>query len=384
MAADGLDVESLVAEARTRAGLADFGDEWFREPLGRMLQAAEAEASLSPAGRMGTTEHLVGILVNRLRVQADVTAHPEISSGAIERPIVILGLQRTGTTKLQRLMAVDPRLQHLPLWQAMNVAPFPDAADGGPDPRITVAEQAEQAMREHAPEFFASHAMKAHEAEEETMLVAYSFMGTSGESRLNIPTFGAWVEQADHGRAYAYMVELMRYLQWQNGAAGKPWLLKSPMHLLYPDALLGALPDVLVVHLHRDPVQCIPSLCRLLYHLQRMSSDEIDASALGPYWLGRMARGMDRYLDTRSRHEPDQFLDIPYERVLADGTAVAAEILGRVGLDVPDDVRAAMTARERADVQHQHGTYHYTAEDFGLSDDGIRDAFAGYRQRFGL
>ena len=39
-----------------------------------------------------------GILQNRLRIEALVTEHPEIERIPLQRPLVIAGLQRTGTT----------------------------------------------------------------------------------------------------------------------------------------------------------------------------------------------------------------------------------------------------------------------------------------------
>ena len=63
-----LDAESIIAEARERADLREFGDESFREPMGRMLEAYEKEANLNESGRMAQRDRTVGLLVNRLRV----------------------------------------------------------------------------------------------------------------------------------------------------------------------------------------------------------------------------------------------------------------------------------------------------------------------------
>ncbi len=377
-----LTIDALLADARHQAGIDDFGDEWFIDALERLIDAINAQACLSEAGAAGAVAHLTGILVNRLRAERDFKAHPEILEQSIERPLVILGLQRTGTTKLQRMLARDERFQHLALWQAMNFAPFPGCAERAA--RIEAAVQAERHMRANAPEFFATHPMKAMEAEEETMLVAASFMGTSSESRFDIPGFGTWVEYADHTRAYQEMANTLRYLQWQNDAAGKPWLLKTPLHILHLDALLQALPDARIVHLHRDPARTVPSLCRLLYYLRRISSDAVDAKALGAYWLGRLARGTRRYLSIRAQLPADRFLDLRYEDVVADGVACAGRALAHAGLALTSTVERAMRDWECSNAQHKHGAYSYTAEEYGLEDSEIRAAFAGYIDRFDL
>ena len=54
-----LDEEGLLAAARRRTGLDDFGDPRFREPFRVLLGALEAEADLSAVGRLGLDDVLV-------------------------------------------------------------------------------------------------------------------------------------------------------------------------------------------------------------------------------------------------------------------------------------------------------------------------------------
>src|SRR5262245_12174026 len=100
-----LDPEELKAAASKEAGLDDYGDEAFEEPFRRYLEALVTEADLSPMGVMGQQLNVTRILVNRLRFQGDVKRHPEILDEAVLDPIVIVGLPRTGTTKLHRMIS---------------------------------------------------------------------------------------------------------------------------------------------------------------------------------------------------------------------------------------------------------------------------------------
>lgn len=95
-----LDEASLFAEARETAGLEDFGGAHFREGLGVLLAALESEAELSLLGRMSARSQIVKLLVNRLRLEAAVARHPEALEAPLERPVVIVGLPRTGTSHL--------------------------------------------------------------------------------------------------------------------------------------------------------------------------------------------------------------------------------------------------------------------------------------------
>jgi len=63
------DVDGVVASARAVDGLADFGDDSYREPLERLLWSLEHEARLNAIGRPVLRQRMVDILATRLRVQ---------------------------------------------------------------------------------------------------------------------------------------------------------------------------------------------------------------------------------------------------------------------------------------------------------------------------
>ena len=61
-----LDSESLLATARKRTGLRNFGDERFLEPLEVLLNALRTEAPLSAFGRLVARHFVVQLLESRL------------------------------------------------------------------------------------------------------------------------------------------------------------------------------------------------------------------------------------------------------------------------------------------------------------------------------
>jgi Sulfotransferase family len=104
-----LDPEGLLAEARTRTGLSDFGPGHFREPLEVLTRSMREEAQLHAMGLAVQSERLVNALANRLRRIELLRRHPEIADEQVEVGVVILGLPRTGSTLLQRLLAATPQ-----------------------------------------------------------------------------------------------------------------------------------------------------------------------------------------------------------------------------------------------------------------------------------
>lgn len=372
------ELEVALEGARKAAGLDDFGTAAFREPLARYLECVEREARLTEAGRFSLEGYVQNFLVNRLRIEEGIRRHPEILDETIRPPLVVVGLQRTGTTKLHRMMASDPDAAFLSLWKVMNPAPLPGERPGQPEPRIAAAEAASKAMREGAPAFFAAHPMLPHEAEEEVLLLALSFMGMSMESRANVPSFAHWLEEQDHRPAYSYLKRVLQYLQWQEPASrSKRWVLKTPGHLERADALLEAFPGATIIHCHRDPAATLPSLCGLIRHLREIYSDQVDLAELGRFFLGRTARLVRKGMDLR-RELGDRFVDVQYAEIVSDPLSAIRRIYAAAGSELSPDSERPMRQWEANNPQHRHGRHRYTLEEFGLERSEVEAEFSDY------
>jgi Sulfotransferase family len=380
----GFDAKVLLEEAERRAGARDFGDPAFVGPMQRLLAALEREAELNPAGRLGQQERIVGLLVNRLRTEESIRRHPEILEERIEAPIVIVGLARTGTTMLHRMLASDPRLHALLWWESRQPASPLDLPASAPDPRIADAEREVEAMLGASPELIAAHPMDAHAPDEEIMLVEHSFLSTNPEAFCRIPSFAAWRESQDLTPGYDYLLRLLRFLQWQKrrrGERGQRWILKTPFHLGHMDVLFRTFPDVRIVWPHREPGQCIPSLASLIHSLRVLSSDRVDPIEVGCEWSGKFQRAIGRCMDVREAH-PDRFLDLRYEDLIADPLAQAARIYAFAGLSFDEEVAAGMRRWAVENAREKRPVHRYTQERFGLDEAGLRRDFARYRERF--
>ena len=130
-----LSVKSLIAAACKETGLERFGDESFLPVMETLLDAVEKEANLNPFGRFVAKTRTLRSLNNRLWANACFEAHPEIQQRKIAAPVIIVGLHRSGTTRLQRMLAADPRLQYLTTWEGINPAPRLSLSDSGREAR---------------------------------------------------------------------------------------------------------------------------------------------------------------------------------------------------------------------------------------------------------
>jgi len=173
-----LEKDHLIKLARKQTGLQSFGKDFWDEPLDHLLYSVNNEAELSPVGRFITQQRLVGMLSIRLRAENDFKKHPEILEQELYPVELICGLQRTGTTKLQRLLAADPENRVLLSWEAINPVPLSEQPNEK-DKRIKAALLSEKALKLIAPGFFSIHPVEYEKPEEDILLLDNTFMSTT-------------------------------------------------------------------------------------------------------------------------------------------------------------------------------------------------------------
>lgn len=369
---------ALLQAATERTGLDNWGDSGFRERLDVLCESLVAEADLSGVGRAMVFEQLVGHLVNRLRLEDLIAANTEIESVEIERPIIICGLPRTGTTHLHNLIAADPALRYLPYWESME----PIATPGEPDP---------QARRERCavgldlintsmPEFKRMHDMTVDHAHEEIQLLGNDISGMLFECSYYVPTFAQHYKTHDQSASYAYMKRTLQALQWLRG--GTRWVLKSPQHLEQFPALYATFPDATFVVTHRDPVEVTRSMATMISYAARMACDRPDPVKISNYWLDRADDLLTGCLRDRDVLPAAQSVDVRFEDFMADEDATVAAIYELAGQ--PLDARAK-EAMAQFCVDHPRGRYgavDYQPADLGLDADEIATRLGDYRRRF--
>jgi hypothetical protein len=377
-----LDEASLVAAARRESGLHEFGDESYREPMRRLVESLETEAQLHPLGRFLLRQSLVRLLVNRLRLEALWARHPEIGALPVEAPVFVVGLQRTGTTLLHRLLTCAPALRPLLSWEALNPAPFPGArAQGGRDPRMRLAETAERGLRYLAPEFFAIHPVEAHAPEEDVLLIDLSFASPTADATLRVPSYSAWLAATDHRPAYRYFRRAVQLLLWQRSGR---WLGKTPHHLEHLDVLLEVFPGARILHTHRDPVRVVASFCSMMAHGRAVFSERVDPIEVGARLGEKAVRAVTRAMAVRERAPEGVFLDVAYADLVADPLKQARRVCDFLDLPLLRETETSMRRWIAANPQNRLGVHRYRLEDFGLDRADLERRFAPYRNRFGV
>src|SRR4051794_24301443 len=184
-----LGVPAMLAEAERRTGLSDWGDDRFREGLTVLVDAFEAQDNAHTFGRLFFREYCVRQLVNRLKIQADLTRHPEILEVPVRRPLVITGLPRSGTTFLHRLLCEDPAGRPLLFWETLEPSPPPGPEPDPGDGRLERARKSVRIVETLAPRVRAAHLFSAEEPEECNNLFAHGFVAGINGFLFDVPRY---------------------------------------------------------------------------------------------------------------------------------------------------------------------------------------------------
>ncbi|MCB1666909.1 MAG: sulfotransferase [Porticoccaceae bacterium] len=376
-------VDGLLAAATAQAGLDDFGDRHFITGLSKFIESANDDAQLNPLGEQMVYGGILNLLINRLRYVQDIKDHPEILSEKIIKPIIILGLPRTGTSKLQRVLSADPEVQRMDYWRTINPAPFPDEEPGHPKGRIEAALAVEEMLSTQFPGWMARHPTEALEPDEELHLMHGSFECMVSWLFARTPSYYDYISHCDQRPMYQHLYQQMQYLQWQDGGArGRPWIMKSPVHIRSLDVVLETFPDAVLVHCHRDLQKVIPSFASLIVEARSIASDHVDPVVVGSEMFEYWASSLGRYLIEREKLSADRIMDVQFEEITSDIVGVIAQIYERAGRELTPEAIAAFKDHEARRPEHHWGAYTYSAADYGYTQAMIEKRFTAYRQQF--
>jgi hypothetical protein len=272
-----LDPDGIVAQAQEATGLDDFGDvdgDW-RGRFERLVEEIERTGNLHVVGRLMTRQELLRGLISRLLLAQRRRAVPAIAQEKIEKPIVIAGPGRSGTTILHELLWLDPEARSAP---RLRVAPAraADRRHGGRPPargRVRAGAVVRRAARVRGDPRAAAHLPMECIA-------------------IQQPSFGGyhWAMAVD---VPGYALDSSRDGLPPRGAAEPPTRCAAPdlgaQDARLPDDARPALRDVSRRVRDHDPprsVKTIPSGISTLATVRWLRSDHVDLAKMDGYGSG--------------------------------------------------------------------------------------------------
>jgi hypothetical protein len=381
-----LEKAHMLDRVRRETALDDFGDPWFERPLDVLLEAVHREARLNAAGEVAAAGQFHHVLRDRLLTQMWFERHPEILARPIPHPVVIVGPMRSGTTRLHRLLAADRRFAHLRSFETISPVPRPGfeevMAGRKADFRPKLASRIMKVARLANPRTLSIHPTGPYEPEEELGLLVASMWGMKHDAQWNVPSYGRWCESEDATPAYRHMANLLRLIGWsQQESSLRPWILKTPQHMLDLPALLRVFPDARLIFTHRDPRQVVGSAASLAWNQTIIYSDHADAKAIGREWLRKTALMVERMMEARRALPPERMIDVQYDDMERDWHGTMARVYRFLGLEMDSAVPGMERYLERSRALRRK-PHRYSLAQFGLSEGEVLERMERYVRRF--
>jgi hypothetical protein len=376
-----IDVDRVMKLAERTTGLSDWGGGGFEQRLRATVDGLN-EANLNTTGLFGARYELNWHLANKLRIVDFVKRHPELDDIHIERPVVITGFFRTGTTFLHNVLAADPNNRVARAWELS----YPLGRLG--DPLGDVAWRRAQAKftfgfnQAAIPDQGVAHHVTADSYEECFFLL---------ENEMAVLTF--WVGFA----AYQYAHDMLDWDMTESYESHKTqlkiltaqrsaerWVLKCPWHIWNMDALMAVYPDAQLIFTHRDIAKALASHCSLAAKMASKLNRSLDVNELGRFWLDYAKIGLDRAMEARKTIPEAQLFDVRLRDMMADPMTKLREIYSHFDLEFTDETARLLQERIDEKPTSQEGEHEYAIEDFGLTNEEVRETLKTYNERFGV
>ena len=391
-----LDYDGLIRRAeryaeRIGVPFAQSYPRWIRDGLEHLVLALQApEAGIIDSRRSVVVADLSHSLRSNAALVGERARHPEIDGEQIRQPVFIVGVNRTGTTYLHRLLSRDPRFWTLRGYELLKPV-IPNGAYAVAD---TFADMRRAQLRDifeaagFVQSFAGIHPVDVDEPEEDFGILRQTFASWTNTNTYRVPGYRRWLSANRSERAYAYHRRVMQHFAWQRrdrqpeGRA--QWLLKSPIHLMELESVIAAYPDALFIQTHREPEELMGSWASLVERLRARTSERGCRRALGAEQLEFMGEMLDRSVRFREgRHDMQQqrWCDVSYIDLVDDPLATVRRIYRYFDWPLDPGALAAMASwqRRQAEQRRQETRHCYDLREYGITKRAADGAFASYR-----
>ena len=319
------DVLKLAAQ---RTGLTETESDSWRDGLAIILDDVNNSPAFTPYGRERILDDATNALGRRLQIHAYTQAHPEVLDAPVERPLIVLGMPRTGTTVISYLLDKDPARRSLLHWQCVHPVPPAPSDALRTDPRCLALLEEQRNILELVKQakIALPHWEDADGPTEDMFIHNQDFKGLSWDSFLSTPRYYPMALRRSRHDEHLRVPEAL-----SAGAA-----VNSARRLEPEDAVaFGA---------HRDAAQGVPRRAADLGASRPLQGDGIagqpveaaqghgddiralDLEAMGRDAMGQMQYHVDRPLRARDRIGDDRFFHMYYHEMMRDPMEVMRRI----------------------------------------------------------
>ena len=231
------------------------------------------------------------------------------------------------------------------------------------------------------PEFFIAHEINPYGPEECNGLMERNFTSIIYFMFRNIPSYMEWFQAHDMTETYDYHKQQLQFLGYH--FRKKQWVLKAPVHLFFLKYLFKTYPDARIVHLHRDPLEVIPSMASLVVISRQIHSNHVSVQETANQILDWVRKIITNSIAFRDETDSDQFLDLAYTDLVKDPFNTLTQIYKWLGVDINNEIQSDISSWLKNSKRKRTGKAHnYSLEQFNLTETKIQNEFNHYYDRY--
>ena len=399
-----LSFEALQKDASKKTGnkkgttkrLKDFGEDWYEKPYRHSVEMLQSK-QLSPLGKYITFESIAMRLRARLRFYDELKKLPStvMSTPLKQPPLFVLGLPRTGTTFLHRLLSLDTTARCPKTYELVDPVPVvPDSPVKDKAKRIKFVQKTIDELNSIVPHINAIHEIGAEEAEE-------CFLAMCMDMPMVLVTMPMYMEDPqmlskwNFEHMYENYQKVLKLLTHQQGSHEKRWVLKAPLHLMFIDELRAVFKGARIVWTHRDPCQSIPSMASFFQTMVELHEGaDVDLYRIGKSTLGFWAEALKRAMVALEKIPTPEMSNsihhVSYEKLIKDPISVVKEIYAANGFEYSDEYNEILENHIKADKEKRakkgfgkgNQKHSYSLEMYGLTKEDVETSCSKYVSKF--
>lgn len=379
-----IDAEALMTKAVCQTGLTNFRDSTIPRRINELVDALEDGRPLTAFGFLELRGLLLEALKTRLYFERDCVNHPEIERTEVIRPLIIVGLPRTGTTLLTNLLATDPEARMIQQWEPSP--PFPEERGvwgGDQDPRVAAFQKRVARQKKRYAEVDQQHAFDSP-AECATLFMP-SFVAPDILSYYAIDSYERYMfgrPEEEWETAYRFYHRRLQHLWWQQPKGH--WILKSNDHMARLKTVLEVFPDARLIQTHREPRNVVGSFSHLVNSHQVFVIPDLEPQRTARSVLTFLRFWTQENLKARRELGADACYDVFFNELVADPMAVIRKIYEHFSMELTPAAEDRMNRFLEARHYANRPRYRYSLDQFDLTDGEVDEAFADYRDHFDL
>ena len=226
------------------------------------------------------------------------------------------------------------------------------------------------------------HLVTADGPDECRLLFLQTFVDDTLDSNATVPSYHAWRLGIDMRWVYEWHRDQLKLIGAADG--DRRWVLKDPPHMRWLDTLLEIYPDACVVQVHRDPGKVVPSLCHMTASFRVAFEGEHAFTPSFDWQIDHYLQGALKTIEVRKTADPRQFIDVYFDDLVARPLETVTAIYDYFDFELTPETVVAMQSWYDANRKGQHGEHVYSAEEFGMTSEDIRDRYSEYITHFGV